>query len=192
MDADYYSPTHRKRIEDYASPFEKPYIFTTPNLIKLTKLTHENFRNIAHSTHALIESKGVIVLDGVGRHSPSTDSLFELSNALILLCYCHFDVGKNSKECGFVKNGESLHPFDFYNAICERFGISDKKYIRIETRFHSEKIASFDEDKLKGELFDLDWEVIKNGNVDRVPQKTREIIQRIARLTLATCYKGRC
>lgn len=190
MDGDYYSPTHRRRIEEYANPDEALYIITTPNIAKLSKLTHENFSNLAHSIHASIESKGVIVLDGIGKHSKSTDSLLELANILIVLCPDKFCVEHSSEECGYVNKDEKIHPFDFYYGQCEKYGINaSTKYIRIRTHFHDKRNASFDQDKLEGELLDLDWGVIKNGKVERIPQGTRDTILGIAKLILKSCYR---
>ena len=193
MDGDYYSPTHRRRIEEYAAPEEVAYIFTTPNITKLNKLTHKIFRNVAHSIHALIESKGIIILDGIGKHSRSTDSLLELASILVVLCPDQFNVESDSKECGYTENEKEMHPFNFYCKECEKFDInSSEKYIKIRTHFHNRRNASFNKDKLEGELFDLDWRVIKKGNIDGIPRETRDTIREIAKLIVKICYGTKC
>ena len=178
MDGDYYSPTYRRlRIEQFASPDEYDHIISTPNATKLDKLTEENFHRLSHSIHDLIEHNGIIVLDGVGRHTRSTESLLQLAEMLVVLCPDLFSVKTSSEECFYIKNGKKEHPFDFY--LNRR-----DKYIKIRTHFHDVKKAYFDEDKLEGEVFDLDTKVIKKGNIDKIPQETRDTILQIAKFIL--------
>ena len=178
MDGDYYSPTYRRlRIEEFASSEECDHIISTPNATKLDKLTEETFHRVCHSIHDLIEHKGIIVLDGVGRHTRSAESLLQLAEILIVLCPDHFDVETGSKECFYVQNCRKLHPFVFYSNRRE-------KYIEIRTHYHDEKKAYFDEDKLEGELFDLEKKVIKKGNIDKIPKGTRDTILQIANFIL--------
>jgi len=175
MDADYYSPTYRRvKIEEFASQDEIAHIITTPNAVKLTKLKEQNFRNLAHAIHDAIEHEGIVVLDGLGRHSSSTEALLELADMLVVLCPNQFSVNNaEAKQCLYVKDRINVHPFDFYRG-------RGKKYIRIKTHFHNEKKAYFDECRLEGELFDLDRDIIHQGNIDRIPAETRETILQIA------------
>ena len=192
MDGDYYSPTHRRRIKDYASPEEVVYIITTPNIAKLSKLTHKVFRNLAHSIHASIEFKGIIVLDGIGKHSESTESLLELASILVVLCPNQFSTENSAKECGYAKNDKKMHPFDFYSKECEKYSINrSEKCIKIITHFHDRERTSFDQDRLEGEVYGLDWSVIKSGNIDKIPHETRNTVLEIARLILKMCYGTR-
>ena len=179
MDGDYYSPTYRRlRVNEFADPDEQGCVYTTPNAKKLEKLTEENFRNIAHSIHALIENEGVIVVDGLGRHSSSTESLLQLAEILIVLCPIRFDIEHGSEECSYIQDGRAIHPFAFYRNRCQ-------KLIKITTHYHGDKTAYFDENRLEGELYDLDRDVIKKGNIDKIPMQTRDTILRIAEFILA-------
>lgn len=182
MDGDYYSPTLRRlRLTDFASPNEVNYIVTTPNAVKLDNLTEKNFHNLSHSIHASIEFKGIIVLDGIGRHSKSTESLLELAELLIVLCPNNFDVENSSEKCGYMRNERKIHPFGFYLNYRE-------KYIQIITHYHDKDRAFFDRNKLVGELFDLDREVIKKGNIDKIPEETKDATNQIAETILSICY----
>lgn len=179
MDGDYYSPTYtRLRIWQFAAPDEYDHIISTPNAQKLNKLTEENFSRLSHSIHESIEHTGVIVLDGIGRHSGSTESLLELAGIVVVLCPEKFDVKTGSEECCYIKDEKNVHPFDFY---AEKV----KKCIKITTYYHVERRACFDEKKSEGELFDLDKEVIERGNIDRLPQETKEIVLQIAKFILS-------
>jgi len=182
MDCDYYSPTlSRLRVTDFASPDEIDYIITTPNAVKLNKLTEDIFHNLSHNIHASIEFKGIIVLDGIGQHSRSTESLLGLAEMLIVLCPNKFDSEKGSEECGYMKNGEKIHPFEFYSGCREIC-------MKIVTYYHEANRASFDPSKLEGELFDLDRDVIKKGKIDKIPKGTRDTVIDIAKTILSICY----
>jgi len=179
MDGDYYSPTYRKvRIEEFAGPDEQTRIFTTPNAVKLSKLTEDNFRRCVQSTHDLIEYEGIIVLNGIGKHSGSTEALIDLADMLIVLCSDRFDVATESGECSFIKKKHPLHPFDFYKG-------RKKKYISIETHYQNAQIASFKSDSLTAQLFDLKISSVKKGNIDLIPIETRRTIREIAAYILA-------
>ena len=179
MDGDYYAPTYRRvRIEEFASPDEYARIFTTPNAVKLTKLTEDNFRRGVQSTHDLIEYEGIIVLDGIGKHSGSTEALLELADMLIVLCSDRFDVTTESEPCSYTIENQPLHPFDFYAR-------RKTKYITIKTHYRNEKTAVFDPRSLRAELFDLEITSVKKGNVDGIPSETRQIIREIASFILA-------
>jgi len=179
MDGDYYAPTYRRiRIEEFASPDEYTRIFTTPNAVKLTKITEDNFRRGVQSTHDLIEYEGTIVLDGIGKHSGSTEALLELADILIVLCSDLFDVSTEAEACSFIKNKVALHPFDFYKG-------KKKKYISIETHYQNKKAASFNSEHLTAQLFDLEISSVKKGNIDLIPIETRKTIQLIAEFILA-------
>ena len=179
MDGDYYAPTYRRiRIEEFASPDEYVRIFTTPNAVKLTKITEDNFRRGVQSTHDLIEYEGIIVLDGIGKHSGSTEALLDLADMLIVLCSDRFDVTTESGACSYIKNIKAVHPFDFYAGKKE-------KYISIKTHYQNEKAASFNSGSLTAELFDLEISSIKKGNIDMIPIETRRTIREIAEYILA-------
>jgi hypothetical protein len=178
MDGDYYSPTYgRVRILELASPDEYDHIIVTPNAKKLTKLTEEVFSRVAHSIHELIENEGVIVLDGIGKHSKSTESLLELADIIIVLCSAVFNVETDSEKCFYTIEENRLHPFDFYKG-------KRSKFIRIKTYYHNERKAIFDEGKLEGVLFDLDREMIRRGNIDKIPHESRDTILQIAEFIL--------
>ena len=179
MDGDYYAPTYRRiRIEEFASPDEYIRIFTTPNAGKLTKITEDNFRRVVQGTHDLIDYEGTIVLDGIGKHSGSTEALLDLADMLIVLCSDRFDVAAESESCSFFKNKVALHPFDFYNG-------KKKKYITIETHYQNAKVASFNSNSLTAQLFDLEISSVKKGNIDLIPIETRRAIREIAVYILA-------
>lgn len=182
MEGDYYSPTYRRlRVHEFASPDEEKYIIVTPNLQKLDNLKEETFHNLSHSIHDLIEFRGVIVIDGLGRHSRSTESLLELAEVLIVLCPDQFCVETDSEECCYVKDSKKLHPFDFYANWKE-------KCIMIRTHYRDKKRAFFDESQLAGELFDLDRDVIERGNTEKIPEATRSAISEIGKYILNILY----
>lgn len=179
MDADYYSPTYRRiRIHELASPDEYDHIITTPNATKLEELTEENFHRLCQSIHDMIEHKGAILVDGVGRHTLSTESLLQLAEMLVVLCPSQFRVERDSEKCSYIRNGKEVHPFIFY---LHRMG----KYITIRTHYQNEKRAYFDENELEGELYDLDRKAIGKGNIDKIPEATRLTVNQIAEFILS-------
>jgi hypothetical protein len=178
MDGDYYSPTYRRlRIVDFADPDEYDHIIATPNAQKLKKLTEENFCRMARGIHESIEHTGIIVLDGVGKYSSSTQCLLELAEIIIVLCPKSFKTKTDSQRCGYTKDGQKIHPFDFY-------GSRRNKCIKITTHYHDDVIAYFDEKKSEGELYDLDKEVIKKGKIDGIPQETKDTVLQICKFIL--------
>lgn len=172
MDGDYYAPTYR-RIKDFASPDEDSRIFTTPHAMKLTNLQEDIFRESVQSTHNLIVYEGVIVLDGVGKHSGSTEALLNLADILIVLCSNTFDVSADSASSHYIKDEKAVHPFLFYK------GKKDK-YICIKTHYQDKKVAYFDPESLTAELYDLEITSVKKGNIDLIPIDTRRTIKEIA------------
>jgi len=182
MDADYYAPTY-SRITEFADPAEIDFIYKTPNAAKLRELTPKKFRNLAHSVHAIIERKGIIVLDGLGIHSDSTESLLELAEILVVLCPGMFNVEESSMKCGYVIKDKKFHPFDFYCGRCRTF-------IKLRTHLHEAKVACcFDQKKLEGVLVDLDRTAIRRGDTEGIPLATRRTITEIAKALLAITYK---
>lgn len=177
MDGDYYAPTFRRIIGFTSSDEMKNHIYATPQGKKLTSLTEDNFHRLSHSIHDCIDHTGIIVIDGVGMHTNSTDSLLELANMLIVLSPINFNINKSSKKCCYLKKGKLLHPFDFYNNRRNR-------YIKIETHYQNKKAAYFNEKELMGELYDLERKSIKDGSISKIPIKTREVIKKIAEFIL--------
>lgn len=178
MDGDFYSPTfRRKRIEEYVSEDERDYIITTPNAQKLNSLTEETFGKLAHAIHELIENNGVIVLDGIGLHSDSTESLLKLADNLIILCKQDFNIEENSVICKYIRDDTHLHPFNFYDIYTE-------KCMKIVTHYKNEKSAYFNENILHGELYDLDRDIINKGDISGIPEETRKTILDIANYIL--------
>ena len=182
MDADYYSPTYtRLRVTEFAAPEEIDHIIQTPNPNKLEELDEKVYHGLCTNIHAMIEHKGIIVIDGVGKHSKSTESLLGLAQILIVLCPIEFDIEKEAKQFGFINNGVPAHPFDYYHDAKE-------KCLKILTHYKNKKVASFDQDKLQGELFDLDRESIKKGNVESIPAETRAVTLEIAKVVMKLVY----
>ncbi|TET06271.1 MAG: hypothetical protein E3J83_06195 [Candidatus Atribacteria bacterium] len=171
MDADYYAPTLRRY--DFASLEENEYLIMTPHSTKPEHLTCDKFRRLAHSIHDFIETKGVIIIDGVGKFSDSTKSLLELAHMLIILCPNRYDVKTTSKECGYIQEGVVLHPFEFYEK-------ESKMCMKIKTHFRDQRIAFFNEDKLVGEVYDLKRNQIKKGKILNIPKETLATIKQIA------------
>lgn len=178
MDCDYYAPTYRRiGLGKLVSHEEFDHIIPTPHKQKLNKLEEENFCKVVCMNYDFIDHRGVIVLDGVGKHTASTECLMKLANILIVLCPVSFSPATNSEACCFVKEGQKLHPFDFYAG-------RKKQYIRIVTHYQGQKRASFDQSQSSGELFDLDINAIREGNVNGIPSKTKEVIREIAELLI--------
>lgn len=128
MDGDYFASTYL-RIKNFASSDEVTnHIYTTPLGAKINNLTKDMFHQISHITHDFIIHDGIIIIDGVGKHTRSTESFLELADMLIILCPNDFEKKTDSKELGYIKKGKPIHPFDFYN---------DKrdKYIQIITHY---------------------------------------------------------
>jgi hypothetical protein len=182
MDADYYSPTFtRLRVTEFAAPEEIDHIIQTPNPTKLEELSEDVYQGLCSNIHAMIEHKGIIVVDGVGKHTKSTESLLQLAEIFIVLCPAQFEVEKESKQLGFVKNEVPMHPFDFYRK-------AKKKYLQISTHFKNNRVAYFDKDRLQGELFDLNRDLIKKGNVESIPAETRAVVVEIAKVVIELVY----
>ena len=178
MDCDYYAPTYRRfGLGTLVDPEEFNHVIPTVHKEKLMQLEEENFCRAVCINYDFIDHQGVIVLDGIGKHTASTECLLKLANILIVLCLDSFNPATNSEACCFVKKDKKLHPFDFYVG-------RKKKFIRIVTYYRSRKRASFDQNQCKGELFDLDIGVIKQGNCEGIPHKTKEAIREIARLLI--------
>lgn len=175
MDADYYSPTiDRRRMDRFYHQEERDFITITPNSKKLTELTEANFRRVAHGIHEMIENEGFIIIDGLGRHTLSTESLLEISNNLIIICSNNYCVEEISTECNYLKEGTPLHPFEFYKS-CKN------NCIKIITYYDDKEVAFFKEDELYGELFNLNRNAISEGNIDRISIQTIATIREIAK-----------
>lgn len=179
MDADYYAPTLRRF--DFASPDEEKFLIVTPHWSKPENLTNEKFHPLAHSIHDFIENKGIIIIDGVGKYTKSTESLLELARMLIILCPNNYDIKTTSKVCGYEEKGIPIHPFEFYEKKCP-------KCIKIKTHYKEKKIAVFDEKKLEAELFDLKRSQIKKGKILKIPRETLETIKKIAEFLINTWF----
>ncbi len=174
MDCDYYAPTYKRiGLGRLVDPEELDHIIATPHRGKLSRIKETNYCSQVQMNHDFADNQGVIILDGLGKHTTSTECLMKLANTLIVLCPFPFDPATDSEECCFVREGENLHPFDFYAG-------RKKQYITIATHYGSQKRASFNQGQCSGELYDLDINAIKEGNVDGIPVKTRDVIREIA------------
>jgi len=178
MDCDYYSPTYRRiRIAEFAGSSDNEHIYTTPNCRKLHKLTEDNYCRLSQSIYDSIEEEGVIVLDGIGLHTKSTDFLLSLANMLIVLCPSKFKVDVDSKRCCYVREGKPIHPFEFYHGL-------KNKTVTVTTYYQDEKKVSFDPKGLCGELYNLDRDAILEGNFEKIAKDTIDMILQIASFLL--------
>jgi hypothetical protein len=174
MDADYYSPTLRRlRIDEFTNLAERARLILTPFLDKQTSITEESFSVVVRELHSWINRKGVIVVDGIGKHSKSTEALLDLADNLILVCPDGFDVDAKAKEVGYVEDSVCKHPFDFYDKW-------KKKTIKIVSHCDCHELANLDEKNLTANLFGLRREAIQNASIEEIPQKTRDVIKQIA------------
>jgi len=177
MDCDYYSPTYRRtRGDEIFGQDDNEHIYSTPNARKLDKLTQELYSRLSQSVFDAIVEEGVIVLDGIGMHTDSTETLLTLTEKLIVLCPCSFDVAIGAKKSCYLKEGKGIHPFDFYSSL-------KNKCIKITT-FMNERKSSFDPTTLQAELFNLDRDLIRKGNIENIPKETRDTILKIGRFIL--------
>ena len=176
MDCDYYSPTLRRRADEIANQDDIEHMYMTPHSKKMD-INEAHYRNLSQAIFDTIVEEGVIVLDGIGRHDSSTGVLLALTDKLIVLCKDSFNVDVEGEQCHYLKEKKAMHPFDFYTS-------TSGKCIKITTYYKSEEKSSFDQKRLQGELFDLDWNSIQRGNVEKIPSRTNETIVKIGKFIL--------
>jgi hypothetical protein len=176
MDCDYYSPTLRRKFDEIADQDDNLHIYTTPNAGKI-EINDDIYRLLCQTTFDTIAEEGVIVLDGIGRHTSTTKFLMTLTDRLIVLCASSFNVEIDGKKCSYLKKEKSMHPFEFYTA-------TSQKCIKMTTYYRNEKKSSFDPKTMQGELFDLDWNLIYRGNIEKIPKPTNDTIAKIGQFIL--------
>ncbi|WP_287689092.1 hypothetical protein [Metallosphaera javensis (ex Sakai et al. 2022)] len=112
LDCDIPSPTFRRY--DILSNEENQHAYLTPNYSKPTEeINPEMYENIIDLNLAAVIEKGIIVMDGLGKHSRLTDALIKRSKALIVLSK-HNLTQDEMKSSNYVINGNPTHPFTFY------------------------------------------------------------------------------
>lgn len=116
-------------------------------------------------------------MDGIGRHTKSTDVLLSLADMLVILCSNNIRVDVDSEACCYLKEGKPVHPFEFYHGV-------KSKLMTLTTYYQDEKKVSFDSKKICGELHDLDRDAILEGNFEKIAQDTRDTISQIAAFVL--------
>ena len=176
MDCDYYSPTLRRRADEIADQDDNIHIYTTPYARKMD-INEDTYSRLCQTIFDTIVEEGVIVLDGIGRHTSSTKVLLTLTDKLIVLSASSFNVEIDGEKCYYVKEEKAVHPFDFYAAASD-------KCIKITTYCRKEERSSFEPKTMQGELFDLDWNLIHRGNIEKIPERTRKMIARISQFIL--------
>lgn len=118
-----------------------------------------------------VREKGIIVMDGVGKHTEITDVLLECCSRLAIICKEGI-TPKEMLDSYYLENDSPCHPFTFY-------GRKTANPIRINT--HKEVIsASFNIPSLEARLHGLSRSAIQLGSVDKIPADTRSEITSMA------------
>ena len=169
VDADLPSPTYR--AYEMASDEEMGHVYVTPHRNKLAQPVPLGlFRNTVGNMIRFVKERGLIIVDGLGKHTDLTDFLLGLCCFLVVVCK-HDISPSDLEECGFVDD-VALHPFKFYS-------------IRFPTSFmitsHLDKAEDFvDEKDMQAALRGLERTQIVCGDVSGMPTDTLEAIEKIA------------
>ncbi len=171
FDCDIFGPTFR--AHNLASDEEAKHIYLTPNYYgPPTDIPLATFENFIELNFLTVRERGLIILDGLGKHSDKTKALLKRSKRLAILCKNEL-TNEQMDECGYKVKGTPTHPFEFY-------GGPDERVLQITT-YKDSGDSEADLTALTGKLFGLSREAIDGGRILSIPKTTCETIRTIAK-----------
>lgn len=173
VDGDLFSPTLRPY--NFGTKQEQDHIYVAGHYGKRRRIPIDVYSSDISNTMFFVIERGAIVLDGLGRHTDATEFLLEVSARLFVVCRDEIDNGELEK-CHYKIEDSLCHPFEFYR---------DRKDDIIKVTSHlATTTTSFDERSLESSLCGLRRRAIRNGNVDNIPESTRNTMEEIAQFAL--------
>ncbi|MDV3292949.1 MAG: hypothetical protein LYZ70_01605 [Nitrososphaerales archaeon] len=172
FDCDIFSPTFR--VHHIASEDELRHIYCPPNAQKLAEdVPLTVFEKVMEYTFLSVREKGIIVMDGLGKHSDKTQALLNRTQTIVIVC----KDGCPEAElisCGYTRDGRGCLPSEFYSGakpisfrVTTRIGVGESN-VNYENR--------------TAELYGLSRSGIVRGDIISIPNNTCEIVKGIMRL----------
>lgn len=178
FDCDVFGPTFR--AHKLLSEDEDRHLYATPNYDKLKEdVPLTVFENLIDFNFLAVREKGVIVMDGLGRHSEKTLALLKRARCLAVVCKSNLD-DQEISSCNYKTNNTFKHPFEFYSEGREQV-------FRITTH-EGEGNALADLAKLTAELYGLSRTAVIRGKVVAIPKSTCDTTRQIARYLLKNWF----
>ncbi len=175
FDCDVKAPTFRRF--DLASTEEAKHIYSTPNAQKADiSIPLEIYKSYIELNFLLVREKGLIVMDGMGRHDEMTENLIQRTGTILVVCRDSIKE-QEQRECKYLKDDRPQHPFQFYSS----FG---KQLVKVTT-FENAGGADFDPQSLSATLCGLKRDGIKKGEIVGIPQNTLDSIIELSRFLLS-------
>lgn len=171
FDCDIFGPTFRSY--KLLSEDEERHLYPVPNYGKLEEdVPLEIFKGYIDYPFFAVREKGIIVMDGLGKHSEKTKALLGRAECLVIVCKSELS-NEEIEMCGYKTNDSLKHPFEFYS--------KEKPHTMKITTHRSEGSPYADLQNLQAELCGLSRNAIQDGKVVSIPRGTCEVILSIAK-----------
>jgi hypothetical protein len=172
FDCDIKAPTFRRF--ELVSVDESKRIYTTPNAEKGdVEFPLESYKSFVDLTLLLVRSKGLILMDGMGRHDAMVEYLLERAASVIVVCQDSLSEDQ-MRKCKYLRSdGVAQHPFEFYSAF-------KKPVTKIRTFLDGDG-ARFDSGSSTLALYGLDRSRINKGEIHGIPERTLVCVDEFAR-----------
>lgn len=184
VECDYFSPSLHKLVGAL-----KPYQSLVPYKEKKPDLNPDYCRNAVWGALKFVNQRGIIVLNGVGKHTETTDEILEFADGIIIICTGEILNNSQLTDYGFVDYHTSLplHPFCFYENLSHSRG---KDLLCCVTTFRvtdpsKYESAYFNESERKALIYNLEREEIRDGDYSGLYFPSIEVVNEIARWLLS-------
>lgn len=172
IDCDVYSPTVRPY--KLASAEEDKHVYVPPNSGKLeVSIDEQVYSSVIDFNFIAVREQGVIVLDGLGKHTEMTEVLLKKAGSLAIICREPL-LPDEMLKYGYVNGTVPEHPFIFYEKKIPR-------PLKVTTHLTG-VMSSFTIGSLEGVLCGLDRNEIKEGVIHDIPADSISQISSIASL----------
>lgn len=179
IDCDIFSPTFRPY--KMTSVDEDKHVYVPPNSNKMPEdIEQDLYRNLIHYNLLAVRERGIIIMDGLGKHTDKTEVLLEKARYLAIVCRDGL-LDNDMYSSNYIVEGKPTHPFEFYSKRVDNC-------LRLTT-YEEGNNATFNTGSLEGELSSLLRPAIEEGNIDRIPEETRAQIRTIAQFLTTNWFR---
>jgi adenylate kinase family enzyme len=168
VDADVMSPT--LRCYDMMSEEEKDHVYPTMNRRKLTQEPPlKTYKRFVRTALDFVIEKGVIILDGLGKHTTLTDLLLQYGGSVVVVSR------KEISDDELIEHGfhhdHAEHPFDFYKRLVDMVLTIESSMEPVPPFFKKETREAL--------LHGLRREVVIHGDTSKIPNDSLKVIEEI-------------